>query len=102
LQVTANASVSGNLFVSGAVTASIVSASNARINGEFAVSGSVSITGSNPTIQSGSLSGSLISNLGDIYTGSNNANFVVTLGSASMAHLLTNNLTQPNTLYFVI
>lgn len=60
------------------------------------------LTGSNPNILSGSLSGSLISNLGDIYTGSNNANFIITLGSASMASLLAGSATNANTLYFVI
>jgi hypothetical protein len=62
----------------------------------------IAITGSNPNILSGSLSGSLISNLGDIYTGSNNANFIITLGSASMASLLAGSATNANTLYFVI
>lgn len=67
-----------------------------------ATGGIINITGSNPNILSGSLSGSLISNLGDIYTGSNNANFIVTLGSASMATLLSGSTTNANTLYFVI
>jgi hypothetical protein len=74
----------------------------ATISGSLIVSSSLAITGSNPTIQSGSLSGSLISNLGDIYTGSNNAQYIVTLGSASMATLLSGSTTNANTLYFVI
>jgi len=48
------------------------------------------------------LSGSLISNVTDIYTGSNNANFIITLGSASMASLIEAGTTNLNTLYFVI
>jgi hypothetical protein len=67
-----------------------------------ATGATINITGSNPNILSGSLSGSLISNLGDIYTGSNNANFIITLGSASMASLLAGSATNANTLYFVI
>jgi hypothetical protein len=67
-----------------------------------ATGATINITGSNPNILSGSLSGSLISNLGDIYTGSNNANFIITLGSASMASLLSGGTTNANTLYFVI
>jgi hypothetical protein len=47
-------------------------------------------------------SGSLLTNATDIYTGSNNANFIVTLGSASMASLIAAGTTNPNTLYFVI
>jgi hypothetical protein len=82
---------SGSLFVEN--NSDIASISSSR---------GLSITGSAPTIVSGSLSGSLISNLGDIYTGSNNANFIVTLGSSSMASLIENGTTNPNTLYFVI
>jgi hypothetical protein len=125
LQVLGNASVTQSLWVGNAITASVISASqyigitnvdtsslattgsnifkgNQTISGSTVLSGSVAISGSNPTIQSGSLSGSLISNLGDIYTGSNNANFIVTLGSASMAFLISSSTVNPNTLYFVI
>ena len=74
--------------------------------GNQSISGSIAITGSTPTQQwvSGglNLSGSLISNVTDIYTGSNNANFIVTLGSASMASLIAAGTTNPNTIYFVI
>lgn len=73
-----------------------------NINAGIKVTGSFAITGSNPSIKSGSLSGSLISNLGDIYTGSNNAQYIVTLGSASMANLLAGSTTNANTLYFVL
>jgi hypothetical protein len=74
--------------------------------GNQSISGSIAITGSAPTQQwvSGglNLSGSLLSNVTDIYTGSNNANFIVTLGSASMASLIAAGTTNPNTIYFVI
>jgi hypothetical protein len=91
LQVTGNASISGNLFVSGTTDISSISASRG-----------VSITGSLPTIQSGSLSGSLIGNLGSVYTASIIPQNVVGIGSASMAFLLSTGGTTPNTLYFVI
>jgi cytoskeletal protein CcmA (bactofilin family) len=97
LQVTANASVTQSLNVGNQL----------YVGGQLDVNSiggarGISITGSAPTIVSGSLSGSLISNLGDIYTGSNNANFIVTLGSASMASLIAAASTNPNTLYIVI
>ena len=85
------ADTSGSLFVEG--NSDIASISSSR---------GLSITGSAPTIVSGSLSGSLISNLGSVYTSSTNANFIVTLGSASMAFLISSSTTNPNTLYFVI
>jgi hypothetical protein len=76
------------------------------ISGSTILSGSVVISGSAPVQQwvSGglTLSGSLLTNATDIYTGSNNANFIVTLGSASMASLIAAGTTNPNTLYFVI
>jgi hypothetical protein len=122
---------SGNasLYVENSITASVISASqyigipsvntasfattasntfvgNQTISGSTILSGSVVISGSAPVQQwvSGglTLSGSLLSNATDIYTGSNNANFVVTLGSASMASLLAGGTTNPNTIYFVI
>ena len=84
-----------------------VTASFALNAGGVVDTGSFATTGSNlfkgeQTIESGSLSGSLIDNLGDIYTGSNNAQHIVTLGSASMAFLISSSTTNPNTLYFVI
>jgi hypothetical protein len=126
LQVENNASVSGSFTSVGAITGSVISASqyigfiqsasiaqtasfltpNQTLSGATTLSGSVNITGSAPTQQwvSGglTLSGSLISNVTDIYTGSNNANFIVTLGSASMASLIQAGTTNLNTLYFVI
>jgi hypothetical protein len=94
----------GSLVTSQGITinAGGITATAGAINGDLRVNGVLNITGSNPTIQSGSFSGSLISNLGDIYTGSNNANFIVTLGSASMASLLAGSSTNVNTIYFVL
>jgi hypothetical protein len=126
LQVENNASVSGSFTSVGAITGSVISASqyigfiqsasiaqtasfltpNQTLSGATTLSGSVNITGSAPTQQwvSGglTLSGSLVSNVTDIYTGSNNANFIITLGSASMASLIAAGTTNVNTLYFVI
>ena len=62
----------------------------------------IAITGSSPNILSGSLSGSLVSSLGDIYPSTPQGNFIVTLPSASMATLLSGSTTNANTLYFVI
>jgi hypothetical protein len=91
LQVGANASVSGNLFVSGVADISSISASKG-----------LSLTGSVPTIVSGNLSGSLVSTLTDIYPSTPQGNFIVTLTSASMATLLSGAGTNANTIYFVI
>jgi hypothetical protein len=91
LQVENNASISGGLFVSGTTN---ISSINSSVG--------LSITGSAPTIQSGSLSGSLVDNLGDIYPSTGQAKHLVTLTSASMATLLFNATTDANTVYFVI
>ena len=100
LQVLGNASISGTLTLSSSAAVEL------SVIGGQSNSGSIAITGSAPTqlLTSGglTLSGSLLSNVTDIYTGSNNANFIVTLGSASMASLLAAGTTNPNTLYFVI
>jgi predicted RecA/RadA family phage recombinase len=79
-----------------------ITATSGSINGEFRVNGSINITGSNPTILSGSLSGSLVSSLGDIYPSTPQGNFIVTIDSASMATLIAGASTNANTLYFVI
>ena len=91
LQVGANASVSGNLFVSGVADISSISASKG-----------LSLTGSAPTIVSGNFSGSLVSTLTDTYASTPQATFIVTIDSASMATLLSGATTNANTLYFVI
>ena len=100
LQVLGNASISGTLTLSSSAAIEL------SVIGGQSNSGSIAITGSAPTqlLTSGglTLSGSLLSNVTDIYTGSNNANFIVTLGSASMATLIAGGTTNPNTLYFVI
>jgi hypothetical protein len=91
LQVENNASISGGLFVSGVADISSISASKG-----------LSLTGSLPTIVSGNLSGSLIGNLGSVYTSSIIPQNIVGIGSASMAYLLSTGGTTANTLYFVI
>jgi hypothetical protein len=94
----------GSLVTSQGITANNggITATSGSINGEFRVNGSINITGSNPTIQSGSLSGSLVSTLTDIYPSTPQGNFIVTLDSASMATLLSGAGTNANTIYFVI
>ena len=91
LQVTANASVTQSLYVGGQLDVNSIGGARG-----------LSITGSNPTITNGSLSGSLIGNLGSIYTASIAPKNLVTLGSASMATLLSGAGTDANTIYFVI
>jgi hypothetical protein len=77
---------SGSLFVEN--NTDIASISSSR---------GVSITGSLPTIRSGSLSGSLVGNLGSFYTASNAIRNIVNIGSASF-NVITPN---PNTLYLI-
>jgi len=69
--------------------------------GTNSFSGAVSFTGSAPTILSSSFSGSLITNLTDIYTNIPPVQQIVTLTSASYAGLVSGSLTNPNTLYVV-
>jgi hypothetical protein len=83
--------VKGNASVTGALNVSSISSSLG-----------LSITGSAPTIVSGTLSGSVVTTLTDIYPSTPQANFIVTLTSASMATLLNTSGTNANTLYFVI
>lgn len=94
----------GTFVTSQGITANNggITATSGSINGEFRVNGSINITGSNPTIQSGSLSGSLVSTLTDIYPSTPQGNFIVTIDSASMATLISGGQTNANTLYFVI
>lgn len=79
----------------------IDSGSNTFVEGTLNVSGSTSFTGSAPTILSSSFSGSLITNLTDIYTDIPSVNQIVTLTSASYAGLVSGSLVDPNTLYVV-
>jgi hypothetical protein len=69
--------------------------------GTNSFSGAVSFTGSAPSILSSSFSGSLITNLTDVYTDVAAVQQIVTLTSASYAALLSGSLTNPNTLYIV-
>jgi hypothetical protein len=94
----------GSFVTANGITANQggITATSGSINGEFRVNGSMNITGSNPTIQSGSLSGSLVSTLTDTYASTPQGNFIVTLDSASMATLLSGATTNANTIYFVI
>ena len=91
LQVTANASVTESLYVGGQLDVNSIGGARG-----------LSITGSNPTITNGSLSGSLVSTIGDTYPSTPQGNFIVTLDSASMATLLSGAGTNANTIYFVI
>ncbi len=79
----------------------IDSGSNTFVEGTLNVSGAVSFTGSAPSILSSSFSGSLITNLTDIYTDVPEVKQIVTLTSASYAALASGSLTNPNTLYIV-
>jgi hypothetical protein len=79
----------------------IDSGSNTFVEGTLNVSGSTSFTGSAPTILSSSFSGSLITNLTDIYTDIPAVQQIVTLTSASYAGLVSSSLVDPNTLYVV-
>jgi hypothetical protein len=79
----------------------IDSGSNTIIEGSLNVSGAVSFTGSAPSILSSSFSGSLITNLTDIYTDVPAVQQIVTLSSASYAGLVSGSLIDPNTLYVV-
>jgi len=74
---------------------------SAQITGSLAVTGSVSVNGPTINITSGSLSGSFVSNVTDIYTTVAPANYIVTIDSASYGNLLSTNATDPNTLYVV-
>ena len=69
--------------------------------GTNSFSGAVSFSGSAPSILSSSFSGSLITNLTDIYTDVAAVQQIVTLTSASYAALASGSLTNPNTLYIV-
>jgi hypothetical protein len=75
--------------------------SNNFIGNQF-ISGGLSVTGSSPiSLLSGSLSGSVISNITDTFAPVPSALYIVTLDSASYASVVTSSLTDQNTLYFV-
>jgi hypothetical protein len=91
MQVAGNASVTQSLYVGGQLDVNSIGGARG-----------LSITGSAPTILSGSLSGSLITNLGDTYNSTAQARSIVTIDSASMATLISGATTNANTIYFVI
>ena len=119
LTVVGNQIISGNLDISGALSASIPQgyawvggvgdratlALTSSIQGvQFPYTGSANITGSlsvtgSYNIVSGSASGSLISNAGDIYTSSAVVTNIITLTSAEYAALASS---SANTLYIII
>lgn len=72
-----------------------------NVSGATSLNGNLSLTGSAPSILSSSFSGSLITNLTDIYTDIPEVQQIVTLTSASYAALASGSLTNPNTLYIV-
>jgi hypothetical protein len=75
--------------------------SNNFIGNQF-ISGGLSVTGSSPILlRSGSLSGSVISNITDTFNDVPSALYIVTLDSASYASVVTSSTTDQNTLYFV-
>ena len=69
--------------------------------GNQTISGSVGISGSAITFVSGTLSGSVVTNIGDTFTDVAPVNRIITLTSASYAALVTGSSTDPNALYIV-
>jgi hypothetical protein len=95
----------GNLASNNAGGTASLQAGLVRIgatNGTTSFTGSVALNGAAPTIVSGSLSGSVVTTLGDTYASTPQGNFIVTIDSSSMAVLLSGGTTNPNTIYFVI
>ena len=69
--------------------------------GNQTISGSVGISGSAITFVSGTLSGSVVTNIGDTFTDVAPVNRIITLTSASYAALASGSTTDPNALYIV-
>jgi hypothetical protein len=69
--------------------------------GNQTISGSLGISGSAITFVSGTLSGSVVTNIGDTFTDVAPVNRIITLTSASYAALASGSLTDPNALYIV-
>ena len=86
---------------SGINTGSFATTGSNAFFGTNTFSGAVSFTGSAPSILSQSFSGSIITNLTDIYSDVAAVQQIVTLTSASYAALASGSLTNPNTLYIV-
>jgi hypothetical protein len=100
--------INGEALVNDLIISGVFSGnSSLQVKGNTSLTGSIRLSGSgdyfitsNNSLYTG-LSGSLINNLGSVYTASSAVNHVVNVGSASYAFLLQNGLTDPNTLYFV-
>ena len=100
--------INGDALVNDLIISGVFSGnSTLQVKGNTSLSGSIRLSGSgdylitsNNSLYTG-LSGSLINNLGSVYTASSAVSHIVNVGSASYAFLLQNGLTDPNTLYFV-
>ena len=101
LEVSASLKVNGSNVIVSSQTGSFATTGSNAFFGTNSFSGAVAFTGSAPTILSSSFSGSLITNLTDIYTDVPAVNKIVTLTSASYASLVTGGTVDPNTLYVV-
>jgi hypothetical protein len=93
--------VSTSSFGTTINTGSFATTGSNAFFGTNTFSGAVSFTGSAPSILSSSFSGSLITNLTDIYTDVSPVQQIVTLTSASYAALVIAGTLNPNTLYVV-
>ena len=93
--------VATSSFISTINTGSFATTGSNSFFGTNSFSGAVSFTGSAPTIVSQSFSGSLITNLTDIYTDIAPVKQIVTLTSASYAALVSGGTVDENTLYIV-
>jgi len=96
-----NTQVSTSSFGTTINTGSFATTGSNAFFGTNTFSGAVSFSGSAPSILSSSFSGSLITNLTDIYTDVSPVQQIVTLTSASYAGLASGSLLNPNTLYVV-
>jgi len=96
----ANNSLSSSYAVTASYALNAGGAASFPYTGSAQITGSFGVTGS-ATIQSGSFSGSFVTNLGDTFTNVPAATKIVTLDSSSYGTLLTNGTADPNTLYFV-
>lgn len=106
-QITGSLGVTGSLnvgFSAGTsellVTSTGVAIGNAQTD-RHSVTGSLTISGSTINIQSGSLSGSFISNVTDTFASVSRVDYVVTLDSSSYGNLLASGSTNPNTMYII-
>lgn len=93
--------VATSSFISTINTGSFATTGSNSFFGTNSFSGAVSFTGNAPTIVSQSFSGSVITNLTDIYTNVAPVRQIVTLTSASYAALVSGGTVDENTLYIV-